>query len=90
MPDEWGTCDLTPVTEQPMIRPCRRTPLYQLGPMRLIFTSLKPAALNHCTTLRQVRAAVLGCQYAALHQQQVPELEGDAADLLPYRQGHAS
>ena len=47
-----GTCALTPVTEHPMMRPCRLTPRYQLGPMRLIFTSWKPAALNHCSTLR--------------------------------------
>lgn len=30
-----------------MMRPCRRTPLYQLGPMRVIFTSVNPAFVNH-------------------------------------------
>lgn len=42
------TCGFTPVTEQPMMRPCRRTPLYHLGPMRVICTSLNPARVNHC------------------------------------------
>lgn len=42
------TLGLVPVTEQPMMRPWRRTPRYQLGPMRLIFTSWKPAFVNHC------------------------------------------
>lgn len=40
------TWDLWPVTEQPMMRPWRRTPRYHLGPMRVIFTSSKPAAVN--------------------------------------------
>lgn len=43
------TCCFTPVTEQPMMRPCRRTPRYHLGPMRLIWTSENPALVNHCT-----------------------------------------
>mmetsp|Transcript_9291 Transcript_9291/g.23560 ORF Transcript_9291/g.23560 Transcript_9291/m.23560 type:complete len:221 (+) Transcript_9291:120-782(+) len=38
---------LVPVTEQPMMRPCRRTPRYHLGPMRWILTSSKPALVNH-------------------------------------------
>ena len=42
------TLGLTPVTEQPMISPWRRTPRYQEGPMRCSFTSVKPAAANHC------------------------------------------
>ena len=37
----------TPVTEHPMIRPCLRTPLYHEGPIRFIFTSEKPALVNH-------------------------------------------
>lgn len=37
----------TPVTEQPMIKPWRRTPRYHFGPILLIFTSLKPAFSNH-------------------------------------------
>ena len=42
------TRGFTPVTEQPMMRPCRRTPRYHLGPMRLMRTLLKPALVNHC------------------------------------------
>jgi hypothetical protein len=42
------TLRLMPVTEHPMIRPCRRTPRYHFGPIRVIFTSSKPAAANHC------------------------------------------
>jgi hypothetical protein len=37
----------TPVTEQPMIKPCRRTPRYHFGPILFSFTSLKPAFSNH-------------------------------------------
>jgi len=43
------TFGLVPVTLHPMINPWRRTPLYQDGPMRLIFTSWKPALVNHCS-----------------------------------------
>ena len=38
-----------PVTEQPMMRPWRRTPRYHCGPMRFSCTSSKPAAVNHCS-----------------------------------------
>lgn len=60
---EYGGWSITllflPVTEQPMIRPCRRTPRYHLGPIRLIFTSSKPAFSNHCrmSTLKQVHSS---------------------------------
>lgn len=37
----------TPVTEQPMIRPCLRTPRYHFGPILFSLTSLKPAFWNH-------------------------------------------
>lgn len=37
----------TPVTLQPIIRPCRLTPRYHFGPILLIFTSSKPALSNH-------------------------------------------
>lgn len=37
----------TPVTEQPMIKPCRRTPRYHFGPILFSLTSLKPAFSNH-------------------------------------------
>lgn len=37
----------TPVTEQPMIKPCRRTPRYHFGPILFSLTSLKPAFWNH-------------------------------------------
>ena len=39
---------LVAVTEQPMMRPWRRTPRYHEGPMRFSCTSVKPAAVNHC------------------------------------------
>lgn len=49
-----GTCRgespdsrLTPVTEQPMMRPWRRTPRYHFGPILFNLISLKPAFLNH-------------------------------------------
>ena len=45
---EASTFGLTPVTEQPMMRPCRRTPRYHVGPMRFILTSANPALVNHC------------------------------------------
>ena len=32
-----------------MMRPCRRTPRYHLGPILLSLTSSNPAAANHCT-----------------------------------------
>jgi len=35
-----------PVTEQPMIRPCLRTPRYHLGPILFSCTSWKPALVN--------------------------------------------
>ena len=31
-----------------MMRPCRRTPRYHVGPMRFILTSANPALVNHC------------------------------------------
>jgi len=52
------TFGLMPVTEQPMMRPWRRTPRYHFGPMRLIFTSVKPAFLNHCTAQMQMSVSI--------------------------------
>ena len=38
---------LRAVTEQPMMRPWRRTPRYHCGPMRFSWMSVNPAAVNH-------------------------------------------
>lgn len=38
---------LTPVTEQPIIKPCRRTPRYHFGPILFNLISVNPAFLNH-------------------------------------------
>ena len=65
--DGRATFALTPVTEQPMMRPCRRTPRYHFGPILLSLTSSKPAAENHCMNklyqqpCSTVRSAVLCC-----------------------------
>ena len=53
------TLGLMPVTEQPMMRPWRRTPRYHFGPIRLIFTSLKPAFWNHCTCTRALAQVLI-------------------------------
>lgn len=45
---EGPAAGLRAVTEQPMMRPWRRTPRYQEGPMRFSWMSVKPAAVNHC------------------------------------------
>lgn len=37
----------TPVTEHPIIRPCRRTPRYHFGPIRFSCTFLNPTFSNH-------------------------------------------
>ena len=51
-----------------MISPCRRTPRYHLGPMRLIFTSAKPAFVNHCRHRRLSLAATCPLRlYVTLH-----------------------
>lgn len=53
-PEKTNTCKgespdagLTPVTEQPIIKPWRRTPRYHFGPILFSWTSSNPAFWNH-------------------------------------------
>lgn len=57
-----STCGFTPVTEQPMMSPCRRTPRYHLGPIRVIWfqatSSNMYTAPNHVFGLNVFKAVV--------------------------------
>ena len=54
---EGPAAGLVAVTEQPMMRPWRRTPRYHCGPMRFSCTSVNPAAVNHCRQAASQQAA---------------------------------